>query len=154
MSSGAWLARSDLVLVRRVAEDTGSQGVRGHGVPPQGRHLGPQDAQHLAQEALQEAGQPASLPHTAGLPDVEEVEVAEVVVYPGTRHMGGRRDVHPDHGRAGRTQEVRRWPGQLQFELLVALRLAALVQAEHKLALLHFPLLDPLPLFCKSHSHS
>ena len=101
MSAVACLARSDLILVGRVTEHTGGQRVGSHGVPPQGGHLGPQDAQHLAQEALQEAGQPPRLPDTARLPDVEEVEVAEVVIYPGPRHVGGRRDVHPDHGRAG-----------------------------------------------------
>ena len=39
----------NLVLVRRVRENTGSHGVGGDSVASQGRDLGPQDAQNLLQ---------------------------------------------------------------------------------------------------------
>ena len=63
-----------------VGEDAGGEGVGGDGVAPQGGHLRPEDAQHLEQEALHEAVEPAGLPQARGLADVEQVQVAKVVL--------------------------------------------------------------------------
>ena len=85
-----------LVLVRRMGENTSSKCVRSHSVPPKRRNLSSQDSEDLAQEPLHKAVQAASLPQTAGLPDVEEVQVAKMVIYPCSRYIGRWGQVDPN----------------------------------------------------------
>ena len=76
-----------LVLMWRVRENTGSKCIRRDSIASQGSHLGSKYSQHFAEETLDKAVQTPGLPQTAGLTNVEEIQVAMMVFNASSRQV-------------------------------------------------------------------
>ncbi len=83
-----------LVLVGAVRDDQLGHEQADQGVAAEGAHVRPDDAEHLADEGLDEVVEAAELPQPRRLPDEEQVEVAQVLLDPGAGDVGQRGQVH------------------------------------------------------------
>ena len=105
-----------LVLMWRMGKNTGSKCIRSDSVASQGGHLCSKNAQHLAEETLDKAVQATSLPQTAGLTNVEEIQVAEMVFNSRARQVRCWGQVDSDVWQGCRgSKEVWGVPAKLQL---------------------------------------